>query len=142
MISAETRLRINEEEIAAQIIDAEAVLINLGTGMYYTMDGTGCEVWAMIERRLTLAEMSHALAVRYAVAPAAVLNDLQRLAGELLEEGLVRLTPEAGDTGIGEPLSALSPAASPYAPPNLCRYTDMAEVLALDPPLPVLKDDA
>ena len=49
MISAETRLRINEEEIAAQIIDAEAVLINLGTGMYYTMDGTGCEVWAMIE---------------------------------------------------------------------------------------------
>ena len=142
MISAETRLRINEEEIAAQIIDAEAVLINLGTGMYYTMDGTGCEVWAMIERRLTLAEMSHALAVRYAVAPAAVLNDLQRLAGELLEEGLVRLTPETGDTGIGEPLSALSPAASAYAPPNLCRYTDMAEVLALDPPLPVLKDDA
>jgi hypothetical protein len=143
MISAETRLRINEEEIAAQIIDAEAVLINLGTGMYYTMDGTGCEVWAMIERRLTLAEMGHALAARYAVAPAAVLNDLQRLAGELLEEGLVRAASEAGDAvGAGEPLSALSPAANAYAPPNLCRYTDMAEVLALDPPLPVLKDDA
>jgi len=143
MITAETRLRINDDEIAAEIIDSEAVLINLGTGMYYTLDGTGCEVWAMIERRLTLAEMSDALAVRYRVERAGVLSDLKRLAGELLEEGLVRLTPEAGGADrVGDPATGLSPDAATYAPPNLCRYTDMAEVLALDPPLPVLKDDA
>ena len=143
MITAETRLSINDDEIAAEIIDSEAVLINLGTGMYYTLDGMGCEVWAMIERRLSLAEMSDALAVRYRVEQADVLSDLTRLAGELLEEGLVRLTPEAGGADrVGGPATGLSPGADVYAPPILHRYTDMAEVLALDPPLPALKDDA
>lgn len=143
MITAETRLRINDDEIAAEIVDSEAVVINLGTGMYYTLDGTGCEAWAMIERRLTLAEMSDALAARYRVERAAVLSDLKRLAEELLEQGLVRLTLEAGgaDRG-GAPATGLVPGANPYAPPSLRRYTDMAEVLALDPPLPVLKADA
>lgn len=143
MITAETRLRINDDQIASEIVDSEAVLINLGTGMYYTLDGTGCEVWAMIDRRLTLAEMSDALAARYRVEQAGVLSDLTHLAGELLEEGLVRLTPEAGGADrVDDPATGLSPCADLYAPPILHRYTDMAEVLALDPPLPVLKDDA
>jgi hypothetical protein len=141
MITAETRLRINDDEVAAEIVDAEAVLINLGTGMYYTLTGTGCEVWAMIERRLTLAQMRDALAARYGVEPATVLSDLHRLATELLDERLVRPTSEAaGADGVGATTRA--PGADAYAPPTLCRYTDMAEVLALDPPLPVLKDDA
>ena len=142
MVTAETRLRINDDEIAAEIIDSEAVLINLGTGMYYTLDGTGCEVWAMIERRHTLAEMCDVLAARYRAEPAAVLSDLTRLAAELLEEGLVRPALEGGGAErAGDPADGLAAAAA-YAPPTLHRYTDMAEVLALDPPLPVLKDDA
>lgn len=142
-ITAETRLRINDDEVAAEIVDGEAVMINLGTGMYYTLAGTGCEAWAMVEQRLTLGEMSEALATCYRVAPATVLTDLQRLAAELLDEGLVRVT--SGDGGVVSRVDAArapSAADSAYAPPELCRYTDMAEVLALDPPLPVLKDDA
>jgi hypothetical protein len=142
-VTAETRLRINDDEVAAEIVDGEAVVINLGTGMYYTLAGTGCEAWAMIEQRLTLAEMSETLATRYRVAPATVLIDLQRLAGELLDEGLVRVTSDAGGAvSRVDATSAPSAAGCAYAPPDLCRYTDMAEVLALDPPLPVLKDDA
>ena len=142
-VTAETRLRINNDEVAAEIVDGEAVMINLGTGMYYTLAGTGCEAWAMVEQRRTLAEMSETLATRYRVAPAAVLIDLQRLAGELLEEGLVRLTTDPGGVvSQGDAARVPSAAGSAYAPPELCRYTDMAEVLALDPPLPVLKDDA
>jgi hypothetical protein len=142
-VTAETRLRINDDEVAAEIVDGEAVVINLGTGMYYTLAGIGCEAWAMVEQRLSLAEMSERLAARYRVAPATVLGDLQRLAGELLDEGLV--CPAADPSGIVSQVAAAhDPAAAgpAYAPPELCRYTDMAEVLALDPPLPVLKDDA
>lgn len=143
-ITAETRLRINDDEVAAEIVDGEAVVINLGTGMYYTLAGTGCEAWAMVEQRLTLAEMSEALATRYRIAPAAVLNDLQRLAGELLDEGLVCLAsdPSGAVSRDDAPHAPSASGSDAYAPPELCRYTDMAEVLALDPPLPVLKDDA
>lgn len=140
MVTAETRLRINDDEIAAEIIDCEAVIINLGTGMYYTLDGTGCEVWAMIERRFTLAEMCAALAARYAVDGQRVVADVTRLAEELLAERLVRTAHDVdGAQPAGDPASV--GAAAAYAPPSLCRYTDMSEVLALDPPLPVLKDD-
>lgn len=140
MITAETRLRINDDEIAAEIVDAEAVVINLGTGMYYTLAGTGCDVWAMIERRLTLAEMSEEMALRYGVAHTDSLNDLQRLAAELVEENLVRPTPDRN--GVADSVATLPRFADTYVPPILIRYTDMREVLALDPPLPVLKDDA
>ena len=142
MITAEVCLEINDHQIAAEIVDSEAVLINLGTGMYYTLDGTGCEVWAMIERRLTLAEMSDALAARYRIERAGVLSDLTRLAEDLLEHGLVRLTSDPRPNRAGDPTTELPSRAETYGPPNLRCYTDMAEILALDPPLPVLKSDA
>lgn len=140
MVTAETRLRINDDEIAAEVIDSEAVLINLATGTYYTMEGTGGDVWSLVERGLSLAEMSRLLAERYGVAADVVAADLQHLAAELLEEGLVRLAGEAPKGGALVPLEG-EPAGA-YVRPTLTRYTDMTEILALDPPLPVLKDDA
>ena len=35
------RFRVNTEEVAAKVIDGEAIIINLTTGVYYSMDGVG-----------------------------------------------------------------------------------------------------
>lgn len=138
MIELETRLCVNTDEIAAEVIDSETVLINLSTGAYYTMDKVGTVVWTMIENRYSLAEMSELLTSSYALEHEQALNDLRVLADELLDEGLVvaEKTAPIADSGAID----CSASGERYARPTLNKYTDMAEVLALDPPLPVLKE--
>src|SRR5262245_26886534 len=43
------RVRPNEEEVVAKLMDGEAIIINLVTGVYYSMEGAGASIWAMIE---------------------------------------------------------------------------------------------
>ena len=138
MITGEARLRANMDEVAAEVIDGEAVLINLSNGMYFTMDGIGAVVWAMIEHGYTLDEMSGELAASYSVDRARILADLEALAQELLRHGLVVIASEPTRSGAIE----MRVNGASYQPPTLSTYTDMAEVLALDPPLPVLKEES
>jgi hypothetical protein len=137
VITEGTRLRVNTDEIAAEVVEGEAVLINLSNGTYYTMGNVGAVVWSMIERRYSLAEMVERLATAHGVERATVLDDLRALAADLVEEGLVVVARDASPVA-GEFDSR--PDDSGYTPPTLERYTDMAEVLALDPPLPVIKE--
>lgn len=138
MIAAEQRLRVNVDEVAAEVIDAEAVLINLSTGMYYTMDKVGAVVWQLIEGGHSMAEMSSIIAERYGVDPDMVLRDLEKVVRDLLEQRLVAV--EEGRTAPMANAADTPRDVEVYARPTLCKYTDMAEVLALDPPLPVLRE--
>jgi hypothetical protein len=64
-------------------------------------------------------------------------EDIQRLAAELIEEQLVEVDdgPVTGPTGVS---AAPMGPREPYQPPELQVYRDMADLLALDPPLPDL----
>jgi hypothetical protein len=59
--------------------------------------------------------------------------DVQALLAQLLEEGLVLVTP-----GEGEHVPQPAPATGnkPYERPHLQVYRDMEDLLALDPPAP------
>ena len=138
MIDSNTRLRVNEDEIAAEVVESETVLINLSTGTYYTMDNVGSVVWSMIERSHSIEEIGSRLATHYSVDPDPVLADLCGLVHDLLDQRLVLIDEDASQpapSGI-----ECSAGRSGYIAPTLNKYTDMAEVLALDPPLPVLKE--
>lgn len=128
----------NEAEVAVEVLQGEAVLINLRTGHYYSMDKAAAEVWQMIERRQSLGAIAAAVARRYDVAPEMARADVAALFDELLREQLALEATAAGETP-GEGLPALEPR-KPYDTPRLNRYSDMADMLALDPPLPGLKD--
>ena len=41
----DTHLVPNVAEVAAKVMDGEAILINLANGMYYSMDGAGGFLW-------------------------------------------------------------------------------------------------
>jgi hypothetical protein len=131
---ADSALRVNTAVTAAEVIDGEAVMINLSDGMYYTMDGVGSEVWLLIERACSLPVIARSLAGRYRVEEARVLDDVGRVVDELAAAGLIVRedgeSAEPGELDWGDP--------PPYAAPELVAYTDMGDVLALDPPLPLL----
>jgi Coenzyme PQQ synthesis protein D (PqqD) len=130
------RLCPNELEVAAKVIDGEAIIIRLSDGMYFSLNSAGSLVWELIERRETVGEIQAALLARSNAIEQEVRDDVTRLANELLRENLVTTTDDSGSVTASE-----LPAAEgkqPYESPQLQKYQDMADLLALDPPAPGL----
>jgi len=137
MLSFQTRLRPNEEEVAAKVMDGEAILINLSSGIYYSMDKVGGVIWELIEKRCSLEEIREAISGRYNVSPQQAQEDVERLTNELLQEKLVLESDDAAPSGES-PLPNQQNGEL-YESPQLNIYRDMGALLALDPPMPGLE---
>jgi hypothetical protein len=138
MLNLHTRLRPNEKEVAAKIMDGEAIMINLSTGVYYSMTDAGAVMWELIGKRYSLGEINRTIAEIYDVAADQAWADTERLAAQLLEEALVFISE--GPAAIGTDQRPVSSQRVPYQPPQLRIYRDMHELLALDPPMPRIDD--
>lgn len=137
MLTSSARLRPNLAEVAAKVMDGEAIIINLTNGMYYSMDQVGGLLWTLIERGQNISEMVDAVVDAYDVDAERVRPDLERLLAELLEEQLVVDTADfpPDNSPLPVPTTRL-----PYLPPELNKYSDMGDLLALDPPMPALQE--
>jgi hypothetical protein len=141
MHGPDERYAVRGEEVAAKSFDGEVVVVHLGTCTYYSASGSGADAWTWIEEGRKLGDVAAAIAERYDIDADRARRDLTPFVARLLEEGLI--APANGDG----PLVSSSPSASPspsiaadtdYSPPELHAYRDMADLLALDPPLPEL----
>lgn len=131
-------LKPNIEAVAAKVIDGEAIIMNLTNGAYYSMTGTGADVWEMIERGGSAEAIGAGIARRYRLDQHQALVDVERLVSELLVEGLVvRADGEDSVAGTLEP----GVSSQSYQAPLLNKYTEMADLLALDPPMPALPSE-
>ena len=137
MPDLEARFRPRGERIAHEVIDGEAIVIDLSTGVYYSMNGVGAGVWTLIEQRHSVAEITDALRDAYDEAPGSIEDDVRKLIGELLAEDLIVARQ---DRPAPKRAAALPTQPPSYHPPVLEIYRDMEDLLALDPPLPDLKD--
>jgi len=139
MPGSEDRLRANDAECAAKVLDGEAVIINLLNGTYYSLDKAGAVVWELAASGGTVSEIAGGVSARYDVDASRARQDVERLVAELVAERL--LVPANGAAAS----TADAPSASgngrlPYEAPMLTTYRDMADLLALDPPMPRLED--
>jgi len=131
------RVRINSDQIASKVIDGEAILINLTTGVYYSMAGSGAEIWSLIEQGCSREEIVEEMTARYDVDRSRCREDIVTLWRTMISEDLIQPDGE-GTEETGE----RSPGASgeqPYRTPELNIYRDMGDLLALDPPVPGLE---
>ena len=131
----ETRLRVREPDVAAKVIDGEAVIINLASGMYYSLNGSGSVVWELLSQHRSLAETAEAVGKRFNVPYETALVDIRAFCAELVKESLIG-PYENGTVGHAECVETGS--AAPYEAPVLTKFDDMADLFAADPPLPEL----
>lgn len=126
------RYRVNDQVIN-ETIDGEAVMINLATGNYYSLDRVGAEIWEYITRAAPTSEIVHSLCLRYEASPEEVEMATLRLEAELLDEGLIVVCE--GDSGTKErpPVSAAPDVRAPFQPPTLQKFSDMQDLILLDP---------
>lgn len=139
MGTVEIRLTPNRAVVAAKVIDGEAIILDITRGAYYSMDGAGAIVWTCIEKGLSIPAIARVLAERYEGTADQLQPHVESLTDHLLRESLVIM---AGDGNLtAEPLAPHEGPRQPFTAPQLTKYTDMGDLLALDPPMPVLSDD-
>jgi len=138
MTNLQCVLRPNSEEVASEVMDGEAVLINLSNGMYYSIDGVGGVVWERIEKGCRLDAVCQDIAEQLGAERATVERDVAAFLEQLRTENLVA---DGGATDAATPVEEVPlPQGLAYSAPVLNVYRDMGDLLALDPPMPGLKD--
>jgi hypothetical protein len=118
-----SRYRINSSGVIHETIDDEVVIINLDKGHYYSLDGCGAWIWRALVAGLSPAAIVDA----FAGDQGAIGSGLSELIAELEAEGLI-VTADAGDVTV-----ELEAPTAPFEAVKLQRYSDMEELLLLDP---------
>jgi hypothetical protein len=73
-----------------QVVGDEAILININTGAYYSLNDTGTAFWKLLDGQRTIADCARMIAAQYEVEDVAMVEgDLLELATEFHEEGLI-----------------------------------------------------
>jgi hypothetical protein len=122
-------VRVNASHVVHETIDGETILIHLGTGSYYSIDGAGSELWTLVAAGATRGQILASAMVRYRGDPVDVEVGVSRFLDQLLAEGLVVEDPApAPATGARLPEGSV-----PFAQPALHVYTDMQEFMLVDP---------
>jgi hypothetical protein len=130
------RLRVNAPQVIHETIDGEVIIINLATGNYYSVKGSGADVWEAIQASpgTDAQEIAAAIAGRFDRPADAIEPDIGSFLEELRREELVAEAEDgaapataANGTAVadGEPRT--------FEPPVLEKYTDMQDLVLLDP---------
>lgn len=122
-------LRAASANVHSKVFDDEVVILDMKSGAYFSLRGAGVDVWKLIEANASVAMISEALGERYEAPSSEIATALDSLLGELAESGLV-----VADTSLDPSRPAAQAAEKvPFAAPQIERFTDMQELLLLDP---------
>ena len=138
MLSSETRFQMNDAEVTATVIDGEAIMINLGSGVYYSTDAVGARIWELASAGANLPEIANIIAIEYATSEEKTKEDASAILSEFVTEKL--LVPHDYASVPAPVVSDASQGA--YAKPHLEVYREIGHLLALDPPMPGLENIA
>jgi hypothetical protein len=122
------RFKVNEPDVVAESIDNEVIIINLNSGAYYSSLGTGGAIWQALVANHTLDETLDLLAAHYDRPRQEIEAGVTQFVAQLLDEALLL---ESAEPATGNGLELGQPAV--FETPVLSKYTDMQELLLLDP---------
>lgn len=125
------RLVPNRPDVIDEVFDGEAVLVNLRTGCYYSLNGSASEIWALLGTSgRPAAEILQEVSDRYDLKGDAA-SAVERFVERLRAEGLA---VDTSATTAREPLPPVTHGtANGYTPPEMTRFDDMQDLLLLDP---------
>ena len=77
--------------VMARQVGDQTVILDLGSGIYFGLDGPGTRIWTLLESGLTLAEACVAMADSYDAPLEVIEADLFDLVRNLAARNLVRI---------------------------------------------------
>src|SRR4051812_17112881 len=80
---------VDTRRVVHETIDGEVILIQLETGFYYSLDGVGAEIWALLGEDAAPADIASRLCERHGTNPTATTALVNQLLRELCNESLL-----------------------------------------------------
>ncbi|MCA9901385.1 MAG: PqqD family protein [Ardenticatenaceae bacterium] len=77
------------ESVTFEVVADEAILIDINTGTYFSLNEVGTEFWEMLDGVQTIAQHADAIAAKYEVESGMVVDDLLELANEMAKDDLI-----------------------------------------------------
>lgn len=119
--------RLNHSDVIQETVDGEVIVIHTPSGVYYSLEGAAEHLWNALLAGHTPAEIAGAYPDDGHISSAAVITAIEQFAHQLQQEQL--LLPGDPPTDPG----SVPRASQPFAVPSLQRFTDMQELLLVDP---------
>ena len=79
---------LSPDAVAAHL-DAESVVLHVGTKEYFRLNATGQSIWKLLEQGASADAVSASLAEEYTISPAEARTEVLRLTSELRDAGLL-----------------------------------------------------
>lgn len=131
------RFRINTPNVVAETLDGETTIVDLEKGIYYALNGSGSLIWDELISGTSQAEVAGVVTHTFGIGDEEAGRSVGDLIGQLAEAGLIvenGSAPSNGTPAISDrPAAAGNGARAGYVEPKLSVYTDMQELLLLDP---------
>lgn len=125
-----SRFRPNSPPLIQETLQQETIMVNLETGAYYSLNTTGSHLWSCFEGGATVEEAGSSLTDAFEVTAASAEADIAAFVGELIADELIVERDGGEETGA---LPEQDGPKATYEAPKLAKYTDMQELLLLDP---------
>lgn len=128
------RFRVNTPTVTHETIDGEAVIINLDSGNYYSLVEVGSFIWGLVEKGASASEVQQAIFQTYQGDATDIDRGVQGLLAQLQQENLIVPFDGPGALDLTEAVPSNNSHEKPsFDPPLLHKYSDMQELLLLDP---------
>jgi len=131
MIESE-RFKINTPKVVHETIDGEVVIVNLEKGHYYSLVKTGVDIWAGIEQGMARGDILAEMVQRYNGSREDIEKGVNTLLEELQTQELI-IVDKTNTNGATHTVGVIHEVPLAFEPPNLEKYTDMEDLLLLDP---------
>ncbi|CAB4324288.1 MAG: PqqD family peptide modification chaperone [Actinobacteria bacterium] len=131
MVNAETFWTVQPEWVMSEILDGEAVIVDLRTGRYHGAQGVAATAWSVLGRTADLSTIVREVSEVHAPVPTDVEARISAFVDQLLAAELI--VEVAGSAASATIVLATVGASSPWNDPVLESHNDLEDLLLLDP---------
>jgi hypothetical protein len=121
--------RLNRPTVVAETIDHETIILNLDTGCYFALRGSGPDILELIDASGDPDAASVELASRHGLPTDVVRGHVSSLVTAMSHEGIL----VAGKPSTDAEVKSGTLHCETFEPPVLTRYEDLKDLLLADP---------
>jgi hypothetical protein len=126
--------QINTPAVVSEIIDGEAVIMNLKSGNYYSTEEVGSLLWGGIQQGRTYPQLVELVKTAFPTVSEDLAAAIDPFIGELMAHELIREAPTEGAGALsGQVDLPQMNGTRGFRAPILNVYSDMKDLLLLDP---------
>lgn len=119
----------NTPHVVAEDFDNEIIIVNLYNGNYYSLRDTASVIWKLLNQKPDYHALLETTAKAYQLPSGSVAAGLDAFLEQLLKDKMIRLE----SNGVAHATLEVPAVKGTFEPPKLETYSDMQDLLLLDP---------